>query len=184
MRKASSSIARRRILFGVAALVVSPQAAALPPPGARDEDGAGPSLQNRVAPQLATVFSGQVDPARCFVSEKYDGVRALWDGRVLRHRSGRQVSAPRSFIATLPDAPLDGELWLGRGRFDALSARVRRTAPDEREWREVRYMVFDTPVGGVPFTTRCALTVAPPYRVARNPFSSGTATRVRSSASA
>jgi len=105
-------------------------------------------------------------------------VRALWDGGVLRHRSGRVVSAPRSFIAALPAAPLDGELWLGRARFDALSARVRRAEPDEREWREVRYMVFDTPVAGVPFAARLArlaalapalrapVEVAPQWRVA------------------
>jgi DNA ligase-1 len=131
-----------------------------------------------LAPQLAGVFAGQVDPARCFVSEKYDGVRALWDGRVLRHRSGRAVSAPPSFIAALPAAPLDGELWLGRGRFDALSARVRRAEPDERDWREVRYMVFDTPVDGLPFAMRlerlgalvphlpARVEVAPQWRVA------------------
>ena len=154
MRNTSSSIERRHILFGVAALVLSPHSAALAPRGTRDDAAAGKSLQPGVAPQLATVFTGQVDPARCFVSEKYDGVRAVWDGRVLRHRSGRAVAAPRSFIANLPDAPLDGELWLGRGRFDALSARVRRTPPDEREWRDVRYMVFDMPVGEVPFAAR------------------------------
>lgn len=86
--------------------------------------------------------------ALCFVSEKYDGVRALWDGRVLRHRSGRSVSAPASFLAALPSQPLDGELWLGRRRFDALSAIVRRVEPRESDWREVRYMVFDTPIAG------------------------------------
>ena len=154
MRKSSSSIERRRILFGVAALALAPHAAALPPRAVRDDADPGRSVEGALAPQLAIVFAGQVDPARCFVSEKYDGVRALWDGRVLRHRSGRPVAAPRSFIASLPDAPLDGELWLGRGRFDALSARVRRTPPDEREWREVRYMVFDMPVAGVPFAAR------------------------------
>jgi len=112
------------------------------------------------------------------VSEKYDGVRALWDGRVLRHRSGRGVSAPPSFIASLPAVSLDGELWLGRGRFDALSARVRRAEPDERDWSDVRYMVFDTPVSGVPFAARLArlaalmpnlparVEVAPQWRVA------------------
>ena len=135
-----------------------------------------PLSEGALLPQLAEVYAGQVDPARCFVSEKYDGVRALWDGRVLRHRSGRGVSAPPSFIASLPAVPLDGELWLGRGRFDALSARVRRAEPDERDWSDVRYMVFDTPVSGVPFAARLArlaalqlparVEVAPQWRVA------------------
>jgi len=190
----SSSIERRRLLVAVAALVFSRHAAGLPrgrtptdiapasSPGRTSMPspaGAfGPLSEGALTPQLAEVYAGQVDPARCFVSEKYDGVRALWDGRVLRHRSGRVVSAPPSFLAALPAAPLDGELWLGRGRFDALSARVRRAEPDERDWREVRYMVFDTPVGGVPFATRLGrlaalvpqlparVEVAPQWRVA------------------
>ena len=151
MPNPSSSIERRKLLLAAAAIVLSRRVAALPRRTATD--GAGDRL-SAWAPQLAAVYAGQVDPARCFVSEKYDGVRALWDGSVLRHRSGRAVAAPRFFLASLPAAPLDGELWLGRGRFDALSARVRRAEPDEREWREVRYMVFDTPVGGIPFATR------------------------------
>ena len=121
-------------------------------------DGAGGAAAapsgSALAPQLAGVYAGQVDPALCFVSEKYDGVRALWDGDVLRHRSGRRVSAPASFLAALPAQPLDGELWLGRGRFDQLSAIVRRAEPRVSEWREVRYMVFDMPVGGASFEAR------------------------------
>jgi len=166
MPNPSSSLERRRLLVAVAALVVSRHAAGRPQgstplataprldagmsPAPSPDAAFGPVPAIALAPQLAGVYAGQVDPARCFVSEKYDGVRALWDGRFLRHRSGRAVSAPPSFIASLPAAPLDGELWLGRGRFDALSARIRRAEPDERDWREVRYMVFDTPVDGMP----------------------------------
>ena len=103
---------------------------------------------------LATVYSGQVDPSLCLVSEKYDGVRAIWDGSTLRHRSGRLVSAPTAFLSTLPTSPLDGELWLGRGRFDALSAIVRRVAPRDDEWAQVRYMVFELPGASGPFAER------------------------------
>jgi len=154
MVKTSSSIERRRLLVALATLAVSRHAGALPRAVTASDTAAAVSAEAVLAPQLATVYAGQVDPARCFVSEKYDGVRAIWDGRVLRHRSGRAVSAPASFIAALPTAPLDGELWLGRGRFEALSARVRRVEPDEHEWRDVRYMVFDTPVGRLPFAAR------------------------------
>jgi DNA ligase-1 len=107
-----------------------------------------------LAPLLAGVYAGQVDPALCLVSEKYDGVRALWDGRVLRHRSGRVVAAPSSFLAMLPGAALDGELWLGRGRFDELSAIVRRTEPRPAEWARVRYMVFEMPGAAGSFAER------------------------------
>jgi DNA ligase-1 len=107
-------------------------------------------------PELATVYRGQVDPACCLVSEKYDGVRAIWDGGVLRHRSGRTVAAPREFVAALPREPLDGELWLGRGRFEPLSALVRRTEPRAGEWSAVRYMVFDQPLASGSFEARLA----------------------------
>ncbi len=105
-------------------------------------------------PVLATVYAGQVDPSLCLVSEKYDGVRATWDGRALRHRSGRAVSAPATFLATLPAVPLDGELWLGRGRFDALSAIVRRAEPRDDEWSALRYMVFEMPGAAGTFAER------------------------------
>jgi DNA ligase-1 len=90
------------------------------------------------------------------VSEKYDGVRAVWDGRVLRHRSGREVAAPRAFVAALPAEPLDGELWLGRGRFEALSAIVRTASPRDADWARVRYMVFEMPAGAGSFAERSA----------------------------
>ncbi|MFN8010073.1 MAG: DNA ligase [Holophagaceae bacterium] len=94
---------------------------------------------------LANVLHPDVDPSRYLVSEKYDGVRAVWDGKALRFRSGREVAAPRWFLAKLPARPLDGELWLGRGRFEALSAIVRRAEPVDAEWRELKYMVFELP---------------------------------------
>ncbi|MEO8310808.1 MAG: DNA ligase [Caldimonas sp.] len=154
MKKTPCLFARRRILFAAASLAlpghVAARARAAPVPDAALASASGPVL----APQLAAVYTGQIGPALCFISEKYDGVRALWDGRILRHRSGRTVSAPASFLSALPPLPLDGELWLGRGRFDALSAIVRRHEPRGSDWRQVRYMVFDTPVAGPSFAVR------------------------------
>ena len=43
-----------------------------------------------------------VDPAGYLVSEKFDGVRALWDGQTLRFRSGHTIAAPAWFIDRLP----------------------------------------------------------------------------------
>jgi DNA ligase-1 len=94
---------------------------------------------------LADVYADHIDPAQCLVSEKYDGVRAFWDGRRFRHRSGRAVAAPRWFIERLPEQALDGELWFARGQFDALSAAVRKERPDDAAWQRVRYLVFELP---------------------------------------
>ncbi len=94
---------------------------------------------------LANELGPHVDPVKYLVSEKYDGVRALWDGKALRFRSGRAVSAPAWFIAKLPSQALDGELWLARGRFEALSGIVRKTQPRDDEWRQLKYMIFELP---------------------------------------
>lgn len=103
---------------------------------------------------LAEVLRPDTDPSAFWISEKLDGVRAIWDGRELRFRSGRRVPAPAWFLAGLPGQPLDGELWLGRGRFDELSGIVRRAHPADDEWRAVRYRVFELPGGDGTFTER------------------------------
>ena len=94
-----------------------------------------------------------LDPAGYWVSEKLDGVRALWDGVNLRFRSGRTVAAPAWFIAKLPSTPLDGELWMGRGTFDTLSGAVRRAQPQDDEWRQIKFMVFELPKASGTSTT-------------------------------
>ncbi len=117
------------------------------------EPQASPSPQ-APALLLAETYRGSEDVSQYWVSEKLDGVRAVWDGRVLRFRSGRPVAAPTWFIAGLPPTPLDGELWAGRDRFDQLSATVRREVPDDAEWRQVRYMIFELPQGSGTFSER------------------------------
>lgn len=149
-----SFVARRRIVLGGAAAAVVASIASPAQSRARsfDDDGVFPAPA--LAPTLAAVYRGQVEPAGCLVSEKYDGVRALWDGERLRHRSGRLVAVPREFVAALPPVPLDGELWLGRGRFDAVSAIVRKVVSRREEWAGVRYMVFELPGAAGSFAAR------------------------------
>lgn len=105
-------------------------------------------------PLLAKNAPAGIDPKPYLVSEKLDGVRALWDGTTLRYRSGRVVAAPAWFLAALPKTPLDGELWMGRRRFDELSGAVRRAEPVDAEWRLVRFHVFELPAGEGTFEQR------------------------------
>lgn len=105
---------------------------------------------------LAGIYRNQVDVSQYLVSEKLDGVRAIWDGKVLRFRSGNEVKAPRWFIDSLPPQSLDGELWLGRGTFERLSGIVRREVPEDAEWRQVRYMIFELPGAPGSFSERAA----------------------------
>lgn len=103
---------------------------------------------------LAKVASGDLDPAPYWVSEKLDGVRALWDGAQLRFRSGNPVHAPAWFIAGLPPQALDGELWIARNRFEQVSGIVRHLQPNDTDWRQVRYMIFELPDAPGSFTAR------------------------------
>lgn len=105
---------------------------------------------------LANVLGENVDPAAYLVSEKYDGVRAIWDGKSLRFRSGRAVNAPDWFIAKLPSEKLDGELWLARGAFERLSGYVRKSSPLDEDWQQIKYMVFELPGGTGTFADRVA----------------------------
>lgn len=109
---------------------------------------------------LAKHWQAGLDPLGFLVSEKLDGVRAFWDGHMLRFRSGRRIAAPDWFTAALPAIPLDGELWLGRRRFDRVSGTVRRSVPVDAEWRELRYMIFDLPGEHGPFGERAARMVS------------------------
>ncbi len=79
-----------------------------------------------------------------WMSEKLDGIRAFWDGADLRTRSGLRLAAPPWFTKGLPEWPLDGELWVGRGQFAQTLSIVRDSVPGP-EWRQVRFAVFDAP---------------------------------------
>lgn len=105
---------------------------------------------------LANVYHEGIDPAAYLVSEKLDGVRAIWDGKNLHFRSGHPVNAPHWFTAALPTEALDGELWIARGQFEKLSATVRRSEPVDEEWRQVRYMIFELPGAAGRFSERVA----------------------------
>ena len=94
---------------------------------------------------LANVLGPHVDVTQYLVSEKFDGVRAVWDGKTLRFRSGRDVPAPAWWLAKLPATPLDGELWLARGKFDELSGIVRTSPAVDTDWRRVNYLIFELP---------------------------------------
>ena len=94
---------------------------------------------------LAETVRSDTDVTRYLVSEKLDGVRAFWDGRVLVTRGGHVINAPAWFVEHFPARALDGELWAGRGQFERTSATVRRQTPDDAEWRQLRYMIFELP---------------------------------------
>ncbi|KAI1292576.1 hypothetical protein EDD11_008719 [Mortierella claussenii] len=88
-----------------------------------------------------------IDPAGYWMAEKLDGVRAYFDGTHFWSRAGNKFMAPPFFSKHLPkDQPLDGELWLGRGRFQQCISIVKNQKPERAdEWKEMTYLVFDAP---------------------------------------
>ena len=113
------------------------------------------TVPNTAPPLLqANLLGAGVDVSKYLVSEKYDGVRAVWDGSVLRFRSGNVVRAPKWFLAKLPTTPLDGELWIARGKFELVSGIARKSVPVDEEWRQINYMVFEQPDGAGRFEER------------------------------
>jgi DNA ligase-1 len=115
---------------------------------------ATPEVEQAPAILLAQKYSDKFDPAQYLVSEKLDGVRALWDGQQLRFRSGRKISAPAWFTAQFPKHAMDGELWMGRHQFERLSAAVRKLEPLDVEWKNISYQLYELPGGAGTFQDR------------------------------
>lgn len=103
---------------------------------------------------LANVLGEDVDVSQYLTSEKYDGVRAIWDGKVMRFRGGNIINMPDWFREKLPASPLDGELWMGRRQFDAVSGATRKLIPIDADWQKITYMVFEEPNGAGAFHER------------------------------
>ena len=103
---------------------------------------------------LAENYNSSVDISQYLISEKYDGVRAIWDGKQLITRQGNAINAPAWFTKNLPKIAMDGELWLGRGQFDALSGTVRKDVPNDAEWQSITYNIFELPNAPGIFETR------------------------------
>ena len=89
-----------------------------------------------------------------WVSEKYDGIRAYWDGAKLYTRQGHAIAAPAWFTQSWPAQPLDGELWAGRGQFAQVQSTVAQHRASAAQWQQLRYMVFDAPAQPGPFGAR------------------------------
>lgn len=108
-----------------------------------------------ISPMLAKEYKNQ-DPTGWWMSEKLDGVRAIWDGQALWSRTGKPIYAPLAWLAKLPKTLiLDGELWMGRGAFQQLVSCVRKKVPKPADWLGVSYMVFDCIPGfQTPFWSR------------------------------
>lgn len=102
---------------------------------------------------LAEHYSGGINLSDYWISEKYDGVRAYWDGKNFISRNGNIFAAPAWFVEGFPHVPMDGELWVARGKFEEAVSIVTRHSP-HKGWRNIKYMVFDLPLAAGDFDSR------------------------------
>src|SRR3984957_16743962 len=90
------------------------------------------------------------------MSEKFDGIRAYWNGQLFISKHGKEISCPSWFIEEIPkDISLDGELWLGEGsNFELVTTILNSNENDGISWKNIYYMVFDSPNSNQPYESR------------------------------
>lgn len=129
----------------------------------------------KLTDELSKKLNISAPPIGWWASEKWDGIRALWDGEKMISR-GSGVGKPKVytyvpewFKNTLPPGiPLDGEIWIGRGLFQKTS-RLSTVKPGKSYTAEqieniwagdtdppVVFKVFDVPNDPRPFERRMA----------------------------
>lgn len=102
----------------------------------------------------AQFYQGQSLTGDYWISEKLDGIRAIWDGNQLMTRTGHRLHAPESFIKAMPDFAVEGELWAGRGNFAQVQRTVLDAVPDETSWRTITFVIFDQLNNPHPYSIR------------------------------
>ena len=109
----------------------------------------------KIEPLLAQKWNPETtNPTGWWMSEKLDGIRAIWDGNNLISRLGNTFPAPKWFLDSLPkDIILDGELFSTRKNFQETVSIVRNSGLN-KEWTKISYMVFDAPNIQKPFEER------------------------------
>jgi len=89
---------------------------------------------------LAKTWTEKMDPTGYWMSEKLDGIRALWNGSVFTSRLGNSFSAPDWFKEALPKhISLDGELWVGRDKFQKTVSIVKTFDNQNKNWKDLIY---------------------------------------------
>lgn len=87
------------------------------------------------------------------VSEKFDGIRALWDGQNMFSKSGKILAIPPCFSDKLSPLGLkngdfvEGELWIDYGAFDEISSVILRKNPTCTDFERVKYLIFNAHLG-------------------------------------
>ena len=68
------------------------------------------------------------------MSEKLDGVRCFWTGTTMYSRNANRFFFPKFFTKGWPKSQMDGELFIGRGKFSETLSAVRKSVPVNEQW--------------------------------------------------
>lgn len=96
---------------------------------------------------LAKEYSEKYDVKDYLISEKLDGIRAIYDSKKKKFitKNGNQINAPDFFFKNIPEnINFDGELWHSRNAFEKVSV-VRKKNPIDEDWKSIKFMIFDMP---------------------------------------
>lgn len=116
--------------------------------------------------KLSTLLKIPEPPIGWYISEKYDGIRAIWDGEKFISRGQKVFTYVPDYFKQLmpPGVALDGEIWVSRNNFkDAsrlsnLKVGSSKTQKEiDKLWKNVKYMVYDIPDSNQPFEIRMKL---------------------------
>jgi DNA ligase 1 len=128
----------------------------------------------KLQPKILKEYSINNPPNGWYVSEKWDGIRAIWDGEKFVSR-GSGVGKPKVYTyvpewfkrCMPPGIAMDGEMWIGRGLFQKISG-VSNYVPGGKYSRkqldllwagkldtpQILFKAFDIPGVDIPFQQR------------------------------
>ena len=119
--------------------------------------------------KLSTLLKISEPPLGWYISEKYDGIRAIWDGEKFISRGQKVFTyVPQYFKELMPPGiALDGEMWISRNNFKEVSristlkvGSSKNQKQIDAIWKgtsntnSVKYMVYDLPNSIQPFEIR------------------------------
>ena len=123
----------------------------------------------KIQPKNLKLLGINEPPTGWWISEKLDGIRAIWDGEKFLSRNsqtglGSKVFSyvPQFVIDSMPGGvALDGEIWLGRNKFNEMSSisnwipgkKFKQTEIDDK-WKQIKYKIFDIPNSTEPYEER------------------------------
>ena len=125
-------------------------------------------------PELAK-YDG-TNPTGFYLSEKLNGVRALWNGVEFISKNGNPFAVPFDLKRIMPALHLDGELY-ANGDLGRIAGLCRRKLSATDEWQGVTFQIFDSPFHTLNFADRlnqiAGLTLPPFCRVAQQSICTG-----------